>query len=245
MYNVLINGLNGDEIFNITFQDIQSFTELIKSVIEYIKENNDEGYSDYTLIYNYQTVYKLGKIEELANDIKLENNIIFYLIKTNNNINDLIEKLINIIKDKLNIIKDDLKYFYEYIGQFDKYRGENYTFSYLLNHHHGLLSFKDIIFSNKLVIYNKIKPQENIILLNINESSIIEISENIDKNYKIIFTSIENPDYSQYLILDIDSLYFDDFYNFLYQNIDNDDKLINKFKKMFEDIFETFYLIYI
>jgi hypothetical protein len=44
MYNVLINGLNGDEIFNITFQDIQSFTELIKSVIEYIKENNDEGY---------------------------------------------------------------------------------------------------------------------------------------------------------------------------------------------------------
>ena len=187
----------------------------------------------------------MGKIEELANDIKLENNIIFYLIKTNNNINDLIEKLINIIKDKLNIIKDDLKYFYEYIGQFDKYRGENYTFSYLLNHHHGLLSFKDIIFSNKLVIYNKIKPQENIILLNINESSIIEISENIDKNYKIIFTSIENPDYSQYLILDIDSLYFDDFYNFLYQNIDNDDKLINKFKKMFEDIFETFYLIYI
>ena len=53
--NVIINAFNGAEIFKITFQDIQSFTELIKSVIEYIKENDNEGYSDYTLIYNYQT----------------------------------------------------------------------------------------------------------------------------------------------------------------------------------------------
>ena len=77
MYNVSINGFNGAEIFNITFQDIQSFTELISLVVEYIKENNDDE-SDYKLLYNGQIVYENNQITYVCYDIELDNNIIFY-----------------------------------------------------------------------------------------------------------------------------------------------------------------------
>ena len=246
MYNVSINGLNGYEYFKIIFQHIQSFTELISLVVEYIKENNDNEL-DYKLLYNGQIVYENNQITDLSSDIELDDNIILYFIKINNNIDDLIEKLMNSVKNRLNKIKEDLRFFSTSVGILDKVRQVPYTWSWLLNHHNGTLYFKDIMFSNKLIIYNKLYSQENGIFLDINELKIISIGEDSDGNYNIGFTSIEDINYSQNLSLDcVDgSSYFNDFYQFLYLNIDDDDILLDKFKKMFKYIFKNINIIYI
>lgn len=245
MYNVLIKGLNGDEYFKIIFPHIQSFTELISLVVEYIKENNDDD-SDYKLLYNEQIVYEDNQISDFDSDIKLDNNIILYFIKINNNIDDLIENLMNSVKKILNKIKEDLRFFSKSVGILDKVRQVPYTWAWVLNHHNGTLYFKDIVFSNKLVIYNKLYSQENGIFLDINELKIITITEDGDGNYNIGFPSIEDINYSQNLSLEcVDgSSYFNDFYQFLYLNIDNDDIILDKFKKMFKYIFKNIDLIY-
>ena len=153
----------------------------------------------------------------------------------------------NSVKNRLNIIKEELRFFSTSIGSLHRVRQVPYTWAWVLNHHNGTLYFKDIMFSSKLVIYNKLYSQENGIFLDINELKIISIYEDGDGNYNIGFTTfIEDIDYYQELSLDcVDgSSYFNDFYQFLYQNIDDDDLLLDKFKKMFKYIFKNINIIY-